>query len=480
MNKSPVRVRFAPSPTGMMHLGNVRTALMNYLFAQQKQGTFIVRIEDTDFERNYDPEAKQILADLAWLGLDYQEGPVLGGPHDPYFQSMRTQIYLDKLQQFEQKNLVYRCFCTKEELDKKRQRQLALKLPPRYDRACLDINAQDLENRLRTGQPFIWRFKLNQDEAVLVHDLAHGTISFDMKSFSDIPLTRQDGSFTFMFANFVDDVLMEITHVLRGEDHLSNTAGQVAMYLASGLTPPIFWHLPIICNALGAKLSKRDFGFSLQDLRAAGFLPDALVNYLAIIGGSFKQEIMSLKELAQAMPFDQINPTSQIKYDVEKLRWINHKWINQYSPDQLTALCLPYLQKAYAHAHTLPFETLQALITLVKTDLTTLADSVTMLEFYFKAPTLTKEMFAQVKHEELATIIALLEQHPLSSASDNNEFLDTIKRAALQNNITNKVLFVTLRIALTGKPHGLGLQDLINTLGTAESQRRLTNLTQLS
>jgi glutamyl-tRNA synthetase len=480
MTKAHVRVRFAPSPTGMMHLGNVRTALMNYLFAQQKNGTFIIRIEDTDFERNFDPGAQQILADLAWLGLEYQEGPEKGGPHEPYFQSMRTEIYLEKLKEFEQKKLVYRCFCTQEELEKKRQRQLALKQPPRYDRACLRLSSEQIHQNLANKTPFIWRFKLNQEESVAVHDMSHGTINFDMKSFSDIPLTRQDGSFTFMFANFVDDMLMGITHVLRGEDHLSNTAGQVAMYQAAGVKPPVFWHLPIICNAEGKKLSKRDFGFSLHDLRNAGFLPEAVVNYLAIIGASFEQEIMTLQELAQAMNFEQLSPTSQIKYDVEKLKWLNHKWIDRCPIERLVNLCKPYLEATFEYAHTVPHTTLAKLIELNRTDLTTLQDIVPALEFYFKAPELSKKMVALIADMELDTIKQIIKKHLPNIIANIDEFLTHIKKDAQEHNIPIRTLFVALRIALMGKSNGPSIHDLIAMLGAEEAERRFEALVQLS
>ena len=306
MNIGHVRVRFAPSPTGFMHLGNVRAALVNYLFARQKNGTFILRIEDTDQQRNVDPEGRQIIADLNWLNLTYQEGPLVGGPYAPYYQSERTPLYQEHLELLKKQARVYRCFCTAEELEKKRQRQLALKMPPRYDRACLKLSAQEIEKNLAEHKPFIWRFKLS-DQIIQVTDLARGTITYDLKHFSDFPLTRQDGSFTFIFANFVDDLTMKISHIFRGEDHLSNTGVQAALYEAFSAPLPLFWHLPIMSNAEGKKLSKRDFGFSLNDLRTAGFLPEAIDNYLAIIGGgTFTQEIMSLEELAKNLDFSKM------------------------------------------------------------------------------------------------------------------------------------------------------------------------------
>src|SRR5579863_4599044 len=257
-----VRVRFAPSPTGMMHLGNVRAALINFLFAHQKKGTFVLRIEDTDAQRMLDPEAKKIIEDLAWLGLTYDEGPHVGGPYAPYFQSERMNLYQEKLHLLKEKNLIYRCFCSEEELAKRRDRQQALKLPPRYDRTCLALSEKEINHLLDNNTLFIWRFKLDHQRSVTITDLAHGETTFKLSNFSDFAITRQDGSFTFIFANFVDDLLMKITHIFRGEDHLSNTANQAALFAAAGAPLPIYWHLPILCNLEGKKLSKRDFGFS--------------------------------------------------------------------------------------------------------------------------------------------------------------------------------------------------------------------------
>ena len=230
VEQKSVKVRFAPAPTGMMHLGNIRTALMNYLYARAHNGTFVLRIEDTDPERNFDPGGVIIRDDLAWLGITYDEGPGVGGPNGPYLQSERGDLYEGVRKQLEEKGEIYRCFCTTEELDKKRDRQRALHLPPRYDRTCANLSTEEIQRHLSEGTAFVWRLRLNHDKVITITDLARGTISFELKNFSDFPITRQDGTCTFMFANFVDDMLMGITHVLRGEDHLTNTAGQAALF----------------------------------------------------------------------------------------------------------------------------------------------------------------------------------------------------------------------------------------------------------
>lgn len=476
MKYSSVRVRFAPSPTGLMHLGNVRTALMNYLFALQSHGTNILRIEDTDQARNFDQGAKQILHDLAWLGIVYQEGPMQGGPYAPYFQSERQPLYQEKLTQLQTGNFVYRCFCTAEELEKKRQRQIMLKMPPRYDRACLKLSAAEIAHNLQERLPFIWRMKVPADQKVTLHDLAHGAITFDLNDFSDFPLTRQDGTATFIFANFVDDMLMKITHVLRGEDHLTNTVCQLVLYHAFNASIPVFWHMPILFSVDGKKLSKRDFGFSLNDLRNAGYLPQAICNYLAILGSSFDQEIMSFEQLANAINFEHPKAPGQIKYDIAKLNWINHKWINRLTPEQLTSHALPFLIKIFPEAANVSVSQLAQLLKHIQTDIVKLADVPELLRFYFESPRINlMELAAHIPAERLKPIENLIKEHSAQLAQPHT-LVEQLKEAAKAKNIPLKDLFGVLRYALTGKLQGMGIAELIEVLGFKIAQERIKQL----
>lgn len=461
-----VRVRFAPSPTGMMHLGNVRAALINFLFAQQKQGTFILRIEDTDAQRMFDPEAQKILEDLKWLGLSYDEGPHVGGPYAPYYQSQRTDLYEKQRAEFEATQAIYRCFCTEEDLEKKRLRQQALKLPPRYDRTCLALSQKEIDNLLANKTPYIWRFKCDHNLTVTITDLARGKINFDLSNFSDFAVTRQDGSFTFIFANFVDDLLMDITHIFRGEDHLSNTANQAALFAAANAPLPIYWHLPILCNLEGKKLSKRDFGFSLRDLTDAGYLPEAVANYVSIIGGSFKEEIMSLEELAANFNFENINYSGRITYDVEKLKWVNKSWIMRYQPEKLTAQCRPYLETSYPQAQSIDNTLLTTLLQTIKSELTTTQDAVNALQFYFVQPEVTSiDIEACIPKASYEPLLAIISEHKALLLSNPEEFAAQIKLAAKNKNIPLKELFWFLRLAMMGKTNGPGIHELVTMLG---------------
>lgn len=463
-----IRTRFAPSPTGIMHIGNIRTALLNYIFAKQNNGVCILRIEDTDPKRNFDPGAKHIQKHLSWLGLQFDEGPQ-DGPCQPYFQSQRTEIYKNHLNFLQKNNSIYRCFCTQEELDAKRQRQIAMKKPPRYDGTCAKLSQDTIQKNLQSNTPFVWRMKVDANKQLSFNDLARGTLTFDLKNFSDFPITREDGSFTFMFANCVDDFEMNITHVLRGEDHLTNTVGQVVILQAFGKEVPIFWHLSILCNQEGKKLSKRDNGFSLEDLKATGFLPEAICNYLGIIGASFEQEILSLDELINAYNFENINTASQIKYDIEKLRWINHKWIAQSNTTYLAQQAKPFLAQVY-DISTISDTSLQCLLKAIQTDMHTLQDSIQMLKFYFEKPVITKQQLLKVVREEkLEQLLTIISQ----PADEWNTYSDNIKKQAKIADISCKELFSCIRMLITGSAKGLQIHDLFDCLDKEEFFSRL-------
>lgn len=473
MNMRSVRVRFAPAPTGMMHLGNIRTALMNYLFAQQKDGIFIVRIEDTDAERNFDPGARQILQDLAWLNLEFNEGPGKQGPNAPYFQSERSEIYQTYLNHLITNKQVYRCFCSEEQLEKKRERQIALRLPPRYDRACLNLPSSTQDSLIAAGTPFIWRFKLNHDKTVVISDLARKTVTFELKNFSDFPITRQDGSITFVFANFVDDAAMGITHVFRGEEHLSNTAVQADLYEAFNLPIPTFWHMPLLCNIEGKKLSKRDFGFSLRDLKDAGFLPEALCNYLVIIGTSSQEEIVDLPAMVRTTSFEHIHSAGHIKYDAEKLKWVNKQWIARLTPSDLAARCLPLINKAYPTSHLIPQVTLEHALQVLKIEMTTLNDCIPLLAFLYEPQALSKsDLELSLNKAYLSKISTIVSScsHLLTSPL---EFAQAIKTSAKHHEVPLKEVYWFIRLCFMKSTNGPSIQELVEILGEEESKKRL-------
>lgn len=475
-----VRVRFAPSPTGFMHLGNIRTALINYLFARQKNGDFVLRIEDTDVARNVNEASLKILEDLRWLGLSYDEGPSLGGECGPYLQSERTKLYQEKLDELIEQKKVYRCFCTTEELAQKRKEQMAAGKPPRYDRTCLHLSDDMVKQNLAggttssEGKPFIWRFQLNPDQVFKVKSLARGEVVFEMKHFSDFALTRADGSFTFMFTNFVDDWLMKISHVIRGEDHLSNTAMQAALYDACGVELPTCWHLPMICNQKGEKLSKRDFGFALDDLKKEGFLPQAICNYLAIIGGSFKDEIQSLDELIHNFDFDNLKATGAIKYDLEKLKWINHKWIERLDSKELLPFIVPFLQEKLTVSQEVSAEKLSFFVDKVKGEANVLGDFPELLRFCFEDPKVDVAAIDEQVGKDKTTLVTTLLDEVMPHAGQPELFLETLKREGKEKGLKPREFLSVTRYLLTGVFRGMGIHDILEMLDEETIRRRLS------
>ena len=469
------RVRFAPSPTGLMHIGGVRTALLNYIFARQKNGTFILRIEDTDSTRNFDPGAQKIMSDLQWLHLKHDEGPIVQGPYAPYYQSERASIYQAQLEILKKRNNVYKCFCSNEILEHKRQQAIALKMPPRYDRLCLKLTAQEIADKSNNNIPFIWRFKIPEQTTISITDMAYGIMDFELKNFADFPLTRADGSCTFLFTNAVDDMAMAITHVLRGSDHLSNTANQALLYQAFEQSLPLFWHLPIICNTDGKKLSKRDFGFALEHLQQAGFLPEAVINYVAIIGSSYAEEIMSLDKLIEVFNFEKIPAAGNIRYDVDKLRWVNHKWIQNYSPKKLLDCTLPFIQASYSTLTSLPLDKQLKLMELAKPHMVTLPDAVLALNFYFNEPDLSASaIHEQVSPTDKNIFEAILSESDTHTDLDNPAlFIKTLQEKAKGQGLSSKVIFTCLRLALTGTLKGPTLLETIEILGKEVTLQRL-------
>ncbi len=459
-----VRVRFAPSPTGLMHIGNVRIALFNALFARKNKGTFILRIEDTDASREVDPAGIQIIKDLEWLGLAFDEGP--------YFQSRRADIYQKYFERFLEKGLVYRCFETHEELEEKRQRQVARGLPPRYDRAALKLSPAEIDAFLAEGRPFVWRFKLPEGTAT-IKDLAHGNVTFDFSHFSDFTLTRPDGSFTFIFANFVDDVDMRISHVIRGGDHLSNTAMQAALYKAIGVSIPLFYHMPLLCGPDGKKLSKRDFGSSLGDLCNSGFLPEAIINYLGIMGSSFEEEIMDFDTLVEAVRFDHLGAASQVRYDVEKLQWLNHKWMVRVSSEERAKRIQPFLHAVYPVTKNYSLAQIQALVDPIRDEIITLKDVSTLLRFVFERPAFSIELAKSFNHESHKPFFKAVLSLPAVTGA---ELLDGIKNKAKEEKRPLKEVLSLLRLALTGSPTGLGMPQLGVLLDLKEIRERLAVL----
>ena len=326
-----VRVRFAPSPTGKLHIGGARTAIYNWAFARANGGTFILRIDDTDPTRSTDENTQIILRAMRWLGLDWDEGPEVGGDFGPYSQTERLDLYKQTAERLLAEGKAYPCFCTPEQLAADREAAQARKDPFQgYQRRCRDLSPEEAQARIDAGEPYVLRIKVPEDRGnVVINDAVHGEVTFDAKELDDFVIFRSDGTPTYNFATVVDDALMGITHVIRGDDHLSNTPRQVMVYEAMGAPVPTFAHISMILGADGKKLSKRHGATSVEEYRDAGFLSDAFVNYLALLGWSLDGEttVIPRDVLASKFSLDRIskNPAT---FDPKKLDWMNAEYIN--------------------------------------------------------------------------------------------------------------------------------------------------------
>ena len=344
METEKVRVRFAPSPTGYVHVGNARTALFNWLFARHHKGIFVLRIEDTDIERSEKRYETQLLEDLKWFGLDWDEGPDCGGPAGPYRQSQRHDLYRKHSQELIEKGHAYYCFCSPEQLEDERQQALKAGRQPQYSGRCRKISKEDAAGRVAAGEPAAIRLKIT-DWAFAWKDLVHGETSFPGGVIGDPILVRSGGVPAYNFAVVVDDHLMNITHVIRGDDHISNTPRQLALYRAFGWEPPQFAHLSTILGGDRARLSKRHGATSLESFRGLGILPEALRNYLTLLGWSpadGKTEILSTEELIEQFSLDHIIKSAAV-FDQEKLNWLNRYYLKQLPVRKLAEMAIPFL-----------------------------------------------------------------------------------------------------------------------------------------
>ncbi|MCI8468757.1 MAG: glutamate--tRNA ligase [Eggerthellaceae bacterium] len=346
---TPVRVRFAPSPTGKLHVGGARTAIYNWAFARAMGGTFVLRIEDTDPERSTQENTDIILRAMEWLGLDWDEGPGVGGACGPYFQTQRTDTYEAALQRLIEADAAYPCFCTKEELDEKRRRAEAEEGGyAGYDRTCRGIDPAEARARIEAGEPHVWRLKVPEDHGpVEFEDVVYGHMTFPADVMDDMILKRTDGTFTYNFAVVCDDINMAMTHVIRGDDHLSNTPRQVLIYEALGATVPLFAHLPMILGPDGHKLSKRHGATSVEQFRDEGYRPEALVNFLALLGWSLDGEttVIPPEELCRVFSLDRISKKHAV-FDQTKLDWMNGVYLREMTPAAWVEAARPWLAEA--------------------------------------------------------------------------------------------------------------------------------------
>jgi nondiscriminating glutamyl-tRNA synthetase len=475
-----IRVRFAPSPTGFLHIGGARTALFNYLFARKQGGTFVLRIEDTDLERSTAQYEQAILEELRWLGLSWDEGPLVGGEYGPYKQTERLEIYQQYIDQLLREGHAYHCFCSKEELEQDRERSLARKEMPIYSGRCRNLTAEQVEKLRAEGRSSVIRFRTPQKRTIVLDDLVRGRIDFDSDLIGDFVIVKSDGVPIYNFAVTIDDVTMEITHVIRGDDHVSNTPKQMMIYDALDFPQPKFAHISMILGPDRTRLSKRHGATSLTHYREMGFLPEALVNYLALLGWSPEgdQEIFSLENLIEQFSLDRVAKNPAI-FDNDKLRWMNGNYIRKTSLERLAELALPYLQEAGYLPDKLSEEQSKQLMAFLRAALERLnviseiVDYAPMI-YGDKLPELTEKELNILNEPQVPQVFNLVcSKLELLTDYSPEGVLNTLKETIKESKLGGKKVMMPLRVALTGRTTGLELYDLISILGKQRSIERI-------
>lgn len=476
-----VRVRYAPSPTGHLHIGNARTALFNYLFARSKGGAFIIRIEDTDTKRNVEGGEQNQLRFLKWLGMDWDESVDKGGSYGPYRQTERLDLYEKYWRQLLEEGKAYSCFCTEEELEQEREEQMARGENPMYSGKCRSLSAAQQQAYRAEGRVPSVRFQVPKGQAYTFQDIVKGEVSFDADSSGDFVIVKKDGIPTYNFAVVVDDYLMEITHVLRGDDHISNTPRQLMIYEALGWEPPVFGHMTLIVNEQKKKLSKRDETILqfIEQYHDLGYLPEALFNFIALLGWSpeGEEEIYDREQFISLFDERRLSKSPAV-FDTNKLAWMNNHYMKKADLERIVALAVSHLQQAGR----LPEEMspqqqawVEELVALQQEKLVAASDIVLLSDLFFLDELQPEEEAKQVLAEEqvpavLKRFAEILEEVESFSVEGIQA---AIKQVQKDTGYKGKQLFMPIRAALTGQTHGPDLNRSLYLLGKEKILKRL-------
>jgi len=451
---SKIRVRFAPSPTGYLHIGNARTALFNRLFAAHYKGSFVLRIEDTDRERSTKAFEDSILEDLKWLGIDWEEGPDKGGTFGPYRQSERAGIYSEYADKLIDEGIAYPCYCTHDRLEELKKKQIKAGWPPKYDGRCRTLPRGE---RPKDVRPVI-RF-CAPEKTVAFEDKVHKRLSFDASIFGDFIIAGSDGIATYNFAVVIDDALMAITHVLRGEDHLSNTPRQILLFDAFGFPVPQYAHIPLILGSDRAPLSKRHGAASIMELKESGFLPEAIVNHLCHLGLSPGREFLSMGEAVELFSLEMLSRSPSV-FDIDRLKAFNRVYIEKADTARLMALAEPYLTEALRE---LP---LQEAVEAVKGEAVTLKDIKTILLPLLKGSPFDEDARKVLEEPHVGRLLkAVVEEVGRVSKIEADTYKEIMARLKQDTGESGKRLFMPIRAALTGSIKGLDLEKIFLLLG---------------
>lgn len=480
-----VRLRFAPSPTGYLHIGGLRTALYNYLYAKQNGGKFLLRIEDTDRTRYVEGAIENLIHELKWAGVEADEGVCLDendkitevGEFGPYIQSERVEkgIYNKYAEELIEKGYAYYCFCSKERLDDIKNQQKADGKIPRYDGLCRGVSIEDAKKRIANGESYVIRLKLPENRDIVFEDVIKGKITINTNDMDDQVLIKADGFPTYHFAVVVDDHLMGITHIVRGDEWISSTPKHIYLYEALGFEKPIFVHLPTVLNKSGKKLSKRNDDASVEDFRLKGYLPEALINYLALVGWSpeSNEEILSLDEMVKQFSFDRVSKSGGV-FDVDKLDWVNAQYIRKMEVSELAKLVKPYLVKAGFIKEDICEKRLELITKTFQESISRLPEIVEQSRFLFEDVAVEPDAL-KMRNVEHIEILKEKMKEELSQIEEMDEETakDFMKKVQKASGFKGKDLYMPVRALLTGQVHGPELSNILEILGKGEILRRL-------
>ena len=459
-----VRTRFAPSPTGYLHVGGLRTALYAYLFAKQNKGDFLLRIEDTDQERKVEGAIQNLKETLEWAELTPDEGPGLGGDHGPYIQSERLDIYQKYAQKLVEEGHAYPCFCSEERLDELTRIQKMQGEPPGYDGKCRGISKDEAQERIENGEEYVIRQRIPEGREIVVNDLVRGRVSFETDLLDDQILMKSNGFPTYHLANIVDDHLMEISHVIRGEEWLPSTPKHLLLYEFMGWESPKFAHLPLLLNDDGSKLSKRQGDVAVEDYQKKGYLSDALLNFLALLGWNpgTEQEIFTREELIEEFSLDQVGKSGSI-FNLEKLTWMNGKYIRDLEPKKLLQKTQPRIESEVEWNE----DELERILALIQESLDTLEEVNSEGKIFFKKELpLEKDAKELLENSETQEIIKLF-SNKLEDLNqlDQGSFVDISRAVQQELDVDGKQLWLSIRAGLTGQMHGPEIHKTAELMG---------------
>jgi nondiscriminating glutamyl-tRNA synthetase len=479
-----IRVRYAPSPTGHLHIGNARTALFNYLFARNLGGKFIIRIEDTDQKRNIEGGEQSQLKYLKWLGMDWDESIDIGGEYGPYRQSERNDIYEKHFNDLLENGQAYKCYCTEAELEAEREEQTAKGDTPAYSGKCRHLTEEDRAKLEAEGRKPSIRFLVPQGEIYSFDDMVKGVVSFESEGIGDFVIVKKDGIPTYNFAVTVDDYLMDISHVLRGDDHISNTPKQLMIYKALGWEPPIFGHMTLIVNESRKKLSKRDESIIqfIEQYEQLGYIPEALFNFIALLGWSptGEEEIFSKEELIEIFDAKRLSKSPAL-FDQLKLTWMNNQYMKKVELDQAVSLALPHLINAGLVKEQMDEQESQwvrSLISLYQDQMSYGAEIVELSKLFFKEDvTYDEEAMSVISEEQVPEVLkAFIEKIAELPELTAPEISASIKAVQKETGHKGKKLFMPIRVAATGQTHGPDLPKAIALIGKENIIKRFNNI----